>query len=300
MDLASVEDWRLCPECQYMQKIDAVQKDNFTHCPRCGTSQWQDGLQKHNLLRFRQVIATTEDANSRIDDRIEEREPKFYVRQMMIDFEEKDIREAWKLKEDLPFSFEFISHSLPWSQFWRAESAGSTNSVASSLKKDLVLNYGGKVQSNYFRNDGQEQEKPQDHAIDCSQRDSNDDGGLVSLHLYQNSVLKPQDFGPLHQDGVDEQIVQSFIAALQLFKLQFGGRVDHYVSLNRTYRPKTRRRHYILYDSVPGGTGYLHQLLSEQAQTMMDLLVKSHTPHGCSCAQDLIKTDATVMSSNID
>ena len=98
MDLASVEDWRLCPECQYMQKIDAVQEDNFTHCPRCGTSQWQDGLQKQNLLRFRQVIATTEDANSRIDDRIEEREPKFYVRQMMIDLR-KRISRSMEIKE---------------------------------------------------------------------------------------------------------------------------------------------------------------------------------------------------------
>ena len=97
--------------------------------PALWNLQWQDGLQKHNLLRFRQVIATTEDANSRIDDRIEEREPKFYVRQMMIDFEEKDIREAWKLKgEDLLL----VLNSSPTQSFvisiLRVESAGSTNS----------------------------------------------------------------------------------------------------------------------------------------------------------------------------
>ena len=45
----------------------------------------------------------------RIDDSAEDREPKFYVRQMLADFEAKDITEAFRLKApDMPFGFEFI------------------------------------------------------------------------------------------------------------------------------------------------------------------------------------------------
>ena len=141
--------------------------------------------------------------------------------------------------------------------------------VAGSLRKRpgfKLCRQCGKVQSNHFRNDGQEQEKPQDHAIDCSQRDSNDDGGLVSLHLYREfSSEALRILVPYTRTGVDEQIVQSFIAALQLgFKLQFGGKVDHlrFIEQNVPAKNGEERRHYILiYDSVPGGTGYLHQSL---------------------------------------
>ena len=114
----------------------------------------------------------------------------------------------------------------------------------------------------------------------------------MSLHLYREfSSEALRILVPYTRTGVDEQIVQSFIAALQLgFKLQFGGKVDHlrFIEQNVPAKNGEERRHYILiYDSVPGGTGYLHQLLSEQAQTMMDLLVKSHQHlTDCSCAQD--------------
>jgi superfamily I DNA/RNA helicase len=60
--------------------------------------------------------------------------------------------------------------------------------------------------------------------------------------------------------------VQSFIAALQLgLKQRFGGKVDH-LRLGTQDEPGRdggpRRAYVLLYDSVPGGTGYLHQLLA--------------------------------------
>jgi len=85
---------------------------------------------------------------------------------------------------------------------------------------------------------------------------------------------------PYTKSGVSDPVIQSFIAAIQLgFKLKFGGRVDHLrFSEQNTPDLKTDgRRHYILiHDSVPGGTGYLHQLLSGTAETMLDLLKKAY------------------------
>jgi hypothetical protein len=39
------------------------------------------------LLRFRQAIANSDDTRVRIDDSAEDREPRFYLRQLLVDFE---------------------------------------------------------------------------------------------------------------------------------------------------------------------------------------------------------------------
>ena len=78
-------------------------------CPRCGDPMWANISQKRQLLRFKQAIANSNDTEVRIDDSAEDREPKFYVRQMLADFEPKNIKEAYRLKApDMPFGFEFI------------------------------------------------------------------------------------------------------------------------------------------------------------------------------------------------
>jgi hypothetical protein len=75
--------------------------------------------------------------------------------------------------------------------------------------------------------------------------------------------------------GVDEAVVQSFIASLQLgLKQRFGGKVDH-LRIGTQEEPGRdggpRRAYVLLYDSVPGGTGYLHQLLAQDATTLGDV-----------------------------
>ena len=70
---------------------------------------WANISQKRQLLRFKQAIANSNDTEVRIDDSAEDREPKFYVRQMLGDFERQNIKEAYRLKApDTPFGFEFI------------------------------------------------------------------------------------------------------------------------------------------------------------------------------------------------
>jgi DEAD/DEAH box helicase domain-containing protein len=62
------------------------------------------------LLRFRQAIANSNNTDVRIDDSAEDREPKYYVRQLMADFLPSAVREAWKVPAGgTPFGFEFLS-----------------------------------------------------------------------------------------------------------------------------------------------------------------------------------------------
>ena len=58
--------------------------------------------------------------------------------------------------------------------------------------------------------------------------------------------------------------VQSFIAGINLgLRLHFKGKVDHLrTTMLETKEDVITRRYLYLYDSVPGGTGYLKQLMA--------------------------------------
>ena len=84
----------------------------------------------------------------------------------------------------------------------------------------------------------------------------------------------------------DEQ-TESFVAALQLgLKKRFGGKVDHiHITLSDEPIPgSTERANYlVLYDSVPGGTGYLHELLAAPENLLDVLRLALNVLDACSC-----------------
>ena len=300
MHLASLEDWRLCPACHHIALLgphgdDHAQTDAHENCPRCGDTMWNNISQRRALLRFRQAIANSDDTRVRIDDSAEDREPKFYTRQLLVDFEPKDVHHAWRIKTDsLPFGFEFIAHATFRDiNFGELGKPGDNFKVAdreSQRPGFKLCRHCGKVQPPPRRS-GREETK-QTHAFDCEKREAEAAESLVDcLYLYREfSSEALRILVPYTQSGVDEEVVQSFIAALQFgLKKRFGGKVDHLrvTTQDEPGRDGGPRRQYVLlYDSVPGGTGYLEQLLSEQAQTLTDVLkMACDALRACSCQQ---------------
>ena len=279
MALASLETWRLCPSCHHMQNL-MVQADTHVACPRCGDPMWCDQAQRRELLRFRQAIANSDDTRVRIDDSAEDREPRYYLRQLLVDFEVADVREAWQLKaRDLPFGFEFIAQATFRDvNFGELGKPGADFKVAnreSPRPGFRLCRHCGKVQGTPRQSaDG---EPEQAHAFDCDKRDAHDTASIVDcLYLYREFASEAlRILVPYTTRGVDEEVVQSFIAALQLgLKKCFGGKVDHLRITTQEEPGKDggpRRAYVLLYDSVPGGTGYLHQLLAQDATTLVDV-----------------------------
>lgn len=151
MNLAKTEEWRFCPSCHHMQNL-VVEPDVHTTCPNCGDPMWSDGGKKHTLLRFRQAIANSNDTDVRIDDSSEDREPKYYVRQLMADFQPSAIREAWQIPTGgTPFGFEFISRvtfrdvnfgelAKPGDAFKVADTQGRRDMHRAPIAPDRLLN----------------------------------------------------------------------------------------------------------------------------------------------------------------
>ena len=293
MNLAKTESWRFCPSCHHMQNLE-IEADTHATCPHCGDAMWADAAQKQILLRFRQAIANSDDTKVRIDDSVDDREPKFYVRQLMADFEPKDIREAWHIKTGLPFGFEFVSRvTFRDVNFGELVKPGASFRVAdkdSSRPGFKLCKHCGKVQKppkNRFEPVGQH------HSFDCVKHGSEDPTNLLEcLYLYREFTSEAlRILVPYTKSGVDDEVVQSFMAALQLgLKKRFGGKVDHLrlVTQDEPGKDGGPRRHFVmLYDSVPGGTGYLHQLLAQDAGTLADVLrMALETINKCTCNED--------------
>jgi DEAD/DEAH box helicase domain-containing protein len=279
LQLSSVERWRLCPTCQHMRNL-SVHADSDGACPRCGDPMWSNVAQSRQLLRFKQAIANSNDTEVRIDDSAEDREPKFYVRQLMSDFEPSDIREAYRLSStETPFGFEFIERVVFRDvNFGESAKVGDSYPVAGrdrSRPGFKLCKHCGQVQRRP-RNQ-RERELGQLHSFDCIRRDTADPSNLVEcLYLYREFTSEAlRILMPYTPSGVDEVSVESFMAALRLgLKQRFGGKVDHLriITQEELGRDGGANRHYVLlYDSVPGGTGYLHELLADQARTLTEV-----------------------------
>ena len=294
MNLAKTEDWRFCPSCHQMQNL-TVEPDVHPTCPHCGDPMWSDGGQRHTLLRFRQAIANSNDTDVRIDDSSEDREPKYYVRQLMADFQPANVRDAWQIPTGgTPFGFEFISRvTFRDVNFGELAKPGGAFKVADKEAQRpgfKLCKHCGKVQKPPRRG---AQAVEQNHSFDCAKHGSDDPANLLDcLYLYREFESEAlRILVPYTKNGVDEKVVQSFMAAVQLgLKRRFGGKVDHLrmVLQDEPGKDGGPRKHFVmLYDSVPGGTGYLHQLLAHDAKTLGDVLrMALDALTTCSCNQD--------------
>ena len=293
--LSSLEMWRLCQSCQHMENLE-IHADSHGACPRCGDPMWPNISQKRQLLRFKQAIANSNDTEVRIDDSAEDREPKFYVRQLLADFETKDISDAYRLKTpDLPFGFEFIERVVFRDvNFGEPTKPGQSYSVAGQQKPRpgfKLCRHCGQIQR--APRNAREREQAQFHAFDCEKRGSDDPANIIDcLYLYREFTSEAlRILVPYTKSGVDEASVQSFMAALRIgLKTRFGGKVDHLRMLTQEEKGQdgaANRQYVLLYDSVPGGTGYLHELLASDAKTLIEVLRLALVQlTGCSCNAD--------------
>ncbi len=270
LDLSAMEQWRFCPNCTHSASDKNRNEQQLAECPKCGDSMWSDAGQLLEMVRLRQVMANSDDRKSRIGDDSDTREPSFHVRQMLADFDGSAVKQAYRIKGDsVPFGFEFIQKaSFREINFGEYGVSGEEHSIAGveAVRPGFMLcRHCGMVQDATKLS----RDEKQKHSYTCLARKSHPDeeSNLIDcLYLYRefNSealrILLPMS---AMEDG--DRSLNSFIAGLQLgLKLKFGGKVDH-LRVSNYSAPETattaERKFLMLYDSVPGGTGYLQQLM---------------------------------------
>lgn len=283
------EAWRFCRQCAYSEPL--ALGDHHAHCPRCGDSLWRDSGRVREMLKLTTVFARTLDRESRIADDSDERQRGFYVRQALVDSPPDAVHQAYVIaKPEFPFGFEFLDKVN-----FREVNFGEQATDASPMQiAGAELNRPGfsicpecgtiqrkRKAEDLFRN----------HAPYCSRRKDAEASTQQCVFLYREFTSEGiRLFLPDAGQGSTDAQLLSFVAALELgLARRFHGAVDHLriaLDVRMAAGADTPRCYLVLYDSVPGGTGYLKELMRAPEPLLEVLELALGALNACACNQD--------------
>ena len=284
---AQVEKWRLCPSCAHAQIIETGK--NVAACPRCGTPAWADSGQVRPMLKVRMVYSNMDYTKSLIDDS-EKRDTTYYCKQLMVEVnEDEDVIKAFSMNNDeFDFGYEFVKKAvLREINFGERDVSGEKLTVAGveDVRSGFrTCKHCGKLQ--------REKGKPE-HSYTCRAKNATSASGEPYeefLFLYREfktealRILVPAT--TLDSSSIRQE---SFIAAFMLGMKQYFGNVEHLrATISEVPIPDAdyRKQYLVIYDAIPGGTGYLKQLMSVD-HSLIDVFEKAlDILEKCECRHD--------------
>ena len=294
VDLTTAEPakWRLCPNCSHIELYDSA--EHAAACPRCGSPEWADAGQIKMMLKATMVYSNADYAKSLVGDESDDRSTVFYCKQLLVDVDEdRDVVKACRMNnKDFPFGYEFVKKA-----FLREINFGVSDSVGEKMRVSgveevrrgfKVCRYCGKIQ--------QDGRKP-NHSYLCNARNAT---SIMSPDAYEECLFLYREFNTeilrllIPATTIDSSTVktESFVAAFMLGMKEYFGNVDHLrATVCEIPVPDAafRKQYLVIYDSVPGGTGYLKQLMREN-NSLIEIFEKAlRVMEECSCKDDPLK-----------
>ena len=291
LETSKLEQWRLCPACVYCERVDSV--DDHATCPRCGDPRWGDVGQRREMLPLRMVHATTSDKRSRIGDESDQRQPRFYTRHLVADFDPDKARTAF-VATGTPFGFEYIQSAT----FREMNFGHHADQTEPTLVAGMELPRGGfricrrcgKVQPPSADSDATE------HTRTCPAGrrrggGSSTDTTAECIYLYREFESEAIRMLVPGVGGASADLnMHSFVAALELgLRRKFGGEIGHLRTMECEYPiPETsrNRKYLLLYDTVPGGTGYLKDRMTAPDKLRSIFEAALAALRECACIED--------------
>jgi DEAD/DEAH box helicase domain-containing protein len=284
------EIWRFCGECSHAE-LNLPEAPQAA-CPKCGSRTWADAAMVRPLIKMKQVVATQSDRDSRSHDDSDDRDPIFYNKHMLTEVDPCYIEQAYRIQdESLPFGFEFVRKAL-----FREVNFGKQD----FFDGDEIEIAGNKVSRQGFQlcekcgkvlPDKEKDREHFRHAIDCAHYGKGSEKGIIDcLYLYRLFESEAiRILLPVAEVDLSFKL-PSFIAALYMgLSEKFRGSVAHLqVMVTDEPVPDTtlRKKYLVLYDQVPGGTGYLKELMKKPEDIMELLQLAFDKLKGCACQVD--------------
>ena len=290
VDLTSAQSapWRLCPSCSHARIEEA---GKYTACcPRCGSPKWADAGQVRNMLKVQMVYSNSDYTKSLISDESDDRSGVFYCKQLQVDVDElQDIASAYQMdNEEFSFGYEFVRKAtLREINFGESDMVGERMMVAGEddIRKGFrICKYCGKIQPDHGK---------EVHTFYCKTRKmaaTANDSFEECLFLYREFTTEAlRILIPATTMDSSNVRAESFTAAFMLGMKEYFGNVDHLrATISEVPVPDAdyRKQYLVIYDSVPGGTGYLKQLMNEQG-SLIDIFERAlQKLEQCSCKDD--------------
>jgi len=279
-----IERWRFCPDCNYMERLHREQSDL---CPRCGCMGFADTGQERNLIPFRRASAFSTPLDTIAVDETDDRDFTSYTTYSLVDIADKNYYSAHVIESEA-FGYELLKEvTLREANFGKRESGQAEFFVAGHKINEegfVVCEECGSCEEIDRRNQAKI-----DHQPHCKYRRSKLKSKTIPVMLYREVTSEAiRILLPAVTYQVDSARA-SFKAALQLgLRCYFGGDPGHLI-VRQVSEPipgenETRRNFLVLYDAVPGGTGYLADLCKDlNFIEVLDKAVKHITACQCVC-----------------
>jgi replicative superfamily II helicase len=272
-------DWRICPACGYVRTDDAAA--DRSSCPRCGSPRIaDDGSCLFRVVEPLLVASRDKREDARIRDDRDERDPHFYEVVTAVDMPAETIEQAWRhtgekvvfgvdfsrrtmvrtfnlgpARFDIPPSADFAGSLVRVSPFHVCTGCGA----ATADGKPVFDHDTDALTSSAARNPRLKHHRPW-----CPLRrgmtSSTEQVPVLLAHQLETEAIRI--LLPAATVLVKEK-VHSFRAALRLGVDQnFGGDPSHLDTTIASMPDRTSgltRWYLVLFDGLPGGTGYLHR-----------------------------------------
>lgn len=259
-----IENWRACQSCGYLERD---KRQVASNCPNCEDHNWPDTGSRHEMLKLMRATAVTNLFSGVVADNKDDRDKKYFKVRSYFDIPKRGVYKSWAYEgSDFVFGMEFLTKmTLREINFGEDEATDKTVKFAG---EDLpngfyICDECGRVGK---RKDGAYQIR---HTANCphAKEDTKaitkkDGSNLLIYREMQSEAIRL--LLPISDE--DAQISLSSIkAAIMLgFREKFGGQPLHLeISEQTQFEPggnRLAKRYLVIFDSVPGGTGFLREL----------------------------------------
>ena len=257
---------RFCSNCDHIaDKVTSTE----AHCPKCGDASWASDKNQHVFVKLSGVKSVNFRDKSSLDDSSDDRDSNIYRVSRHLRFDSNSFQGAWGMKE-IPFGIEYVKNVDIIELNLGLSSAVNANKVIINQHEDVpyhgfvTCKQCGKSTSKLNQRDYKF------HYGYCKHKDReyngiNDD---VFEEVYLFREIKTEALKVLLpvQEFESEATINMFKAGLELgLKKYYKGNPQHLSIINYSeYNTKNSRfdKYLVLYDNIPGGTGYLEKLFS--------------------------------------
>ncbi|GAA1461805.1 DEAD/DEAH box helicase [Nocardiopsis exhalans] len=290
--------WRICPACGYVRTHNA--ESDTSPCPRCQNAFIGDRSCLHLVLEPTRVHARDRREDALIRDDHDDRRREFYQTAVTVDIPADRVEEgAWR-HAGHAFGVEFTRDATV-RRFNLGRSGGKRTAEVAFAGEQVAVNpfhvcrnCGGATPDEPLQAvsemlSSQYDPRPSYHRPWCRQRrgDSVEHVPLLLAHTLRTEALRI--LLPVATVHTDERMV-SFKAALMAgFARVYGGALDHLDAVVATMPDEAtghQRRYLVVYDTLPGGSGYLNP--RKGADGIREVLAAAREVlTNCPCAEEL-------------
>jgi DEAD/DEAH box helicase domain-containing protein len=277
-----VLNYRFCSNCDNLD-IDSGQ---LGACPKCDDLSWGSANNKHKFNKLKAVKSFNDEASATLDDTSEEREQKISKVTTHFKFEPKSTQGAYAMVK-IPFGIEYLKKVDIFQVNTGLSEYSSSRELTINENKVPIQGYVtckhcGKSSSNPF------EEKR--HYVWCKKKDheyeNKSDDVFEEIFLFRQLETEAIKILLPVQEFDSESTIAMFKSGIELgLKHYYKGNPQHIeIKEYKEFNKQTLRndRFIVLFDVIPGGTGYLSKLFDKKEfAELIDNAYKSIKE--CSC-----------------